>query len=365
MVHAGDFLLTNSMSFGRPYILKTDGCIHDGWLVISQPVEVFAQDYLYWMLSSAYAYSQFCGKVSGAVVKNLNSEKVADSVFPLPPLAEQKRIAAKIEELLPLVDRYEKAYNRLNELNRRFPEDMRKSLLQLAIQGKLVEQRPEEGTAEDLYREIQAQKAALIKAGKIKKEKPLPEITEEEMPFDIPESWMWVRLRSIVFNRGQETPTETFCYIDIGSIDNKRQLLNANETLVEPKDAPSRARKLVERGDILYSTVRPYLHNMCIVDREFSRKPIASTGFAALACYNGLYNKYLFYYLLAPAFDSYANDTENAKGVAYPAINDDRLYHAIVALPPLAEQKRIVAKLEELLPLCNRLIPDIIGARNV
>ena len=105
MVHPGDFLLTNSMSFGRPYILKIDGCIHDGWLVISQSAEVFDQDYLYWMLSSGYAYSQFCGKVSGAVVKNLNSDKVANSVFPLPPLAEQKRIVARLEELLPLCER--------------------------------------------------------------------------------------------------------------------------------------------------------------------------------------------------------------------------------------------------------------------
>ena len=92
MVHVGDFLLTNSMSFGRPYILKVDGCIHDGWLVISQINKIFDQDYLYWMLSSNYAYMQFCGKASGAVVKNLNSDKVANSVFPLPPLAEQKRI---------------------------------------------------------------------------------------------------------------------------------------------------------------------------------------------------------------------------------------------------------------------------------
>ena len=105
MVHAGDFLLTNSMSFGRPYILKTDGCIHDGWLVISQGTEVFDQDYLYWTLSSGFAYSQFCGKVSGAVVKNLNSDKVANAVFPLPPLAEQKRIVARLEELLPLCER--------------------------------------------------------------------------------------------------------------------------------------------------------------------------------------------------------------------------------------------------------------------
>lgn len=105
MVHFGDFLLTNSMSFGRPYILKVDGCIHDGWLVISQSTEIFDQDYLYWLLSSNYAYMQFCGKVSGAVVKKLNSDKVANSVFLLPPLAEQKRIVAKLEEILPLCER--------------------------------------------------------------------------------------------------------------------------------------------------------------------------------------------------------------------------------------------------------------------
>ena len=104
-VHVGDFLLTNSMSFGRPYILKVDGCIHDGWLVISQGKKIFDQEYLYWVLSSGYAYAQFCAKVSGAVVKNLNSDKVANSVFPLPPLAEQKRIVAKLEELLPLCER--------------------------------------------------------------------------------------------------------------------------------------------------------------------------------------------------------------------------------------------------------------------
>ena len=150
------------------------------------------------------------------------------------------------------------------------PQELKNSILQLAIQGKLVEQRPEEGTAAELYKQIQAEKQALIKAGKIKKEKPLPEIAEDEVPFEIPESWMWVRLRNIVFNRGQETPTEEFCYIDIGSLDNKRQRLNETETLVSPENAPSRARKLVEYGDILYSTVRPYLHNMCIIDRSFS-----------------------------------------------------------------------------------------------
>lgn len=354
-VHAGDFLLTNSMSFGRPYILKIDGCIHDGWLVISQKEKVLDEDFLYYVLSSTFAYNQFAGKVSGAVVKNLNSDKVANSFLPLPPLAEQKRIVAKIEQLLPYIDRYEKAWSRLQEFNKRFPSDMQKSLLQYAIEGKLVEQRAEEGTAEELFAQIQAEKQRLVAEGKLKKQKPLPEITEEEKPFDIPESWKWVRLGEVIYNPGQVKPTEKFCYIDIGSIDNEHQKLGTKENVIEASKAPSRARKIVQFGDIIYATVRPYLHNMAIIDREFTHKPIASTGFAVMTCCKGIFNKYLFNLLLSPYFDSYANATDNAKGVAYPAINDDKLYKAILPLPPLAEQKRIVARLEELLPLCDRL----------
>ncbi len=247
------------------------------------------------------------------------------------------------------------ALGRLAQLTAEFPMKLQKSILQMAIQGRLVEQRSEEGTGEELYHQIQTKKQKLIKEGKIKKGKSLPEIAEGEVPFEIPESWKWIRLRNIVFNRGQVTPNTTFSYIDIGSIDNKKQCLSDDENIIEASKAPSRARKIVEVGDILYSTVRPYLHNMCIIDRTFSHTPIASTGFAAMACHDGVYNKFLFYYLMSPIFDTYANDTENAKGVAYPAINDDRLYRAVIPLPPLAEQKRIVARLEELLPLCERL----------
>ena len=151
-----------------------------------------------------------------------------------------------------------------------------------------------------------------------------------------------------MFNRGQCTPQDDFCYIDIGSINNKQQCLNSEETVLSADKAPSRARKLVAIGDILYSTVRPYLHNMCIIDRSFSRIPIASTGFAVMTCHSNFYNKYLFYYLMSPDFDAYANNTDNAKGVAYPAINDDRLYRALIPIPPVSEQYRIVAKMESL-----------------
>ena len=277
-------------------------------------------------------------------------------VIPLPPLDEQHRIVAKIEELLPYVDRYAEAYEKLEQFNAKFPEDMKKSILQYAIQGKLVEQRPEEGTTKELYQQIQGEKQKLIKEGKIKKGKSLPKIDEDEIYFDIPETWEWLRLNDIVYNHGQKTPDAIFSYIDIGSIDNIHQKLNSEENLIEANNAPSRARKIVKLGDIIYSTVRPYLHNTCIIDKEFKAEPIASTGFAVLSCHKGIYNKYLFYYLLSPAFDSYTNATDNAKGVAYPAINDDKLYRAIIPIPPLEEQHRIVAKIEELLPYCDRLV---------
>ena len=103
MVHKGDFLLTNSMSFGRPYILNIDGCIHDGWLVISDISNSYSVDFLYYLLSSSFAYNQFCGKVSGAVVSNLNSDKVASSIFPLPPLSEQIRIVDRLEILMNII----------------------------------------------------------------------------------------------------------------------------------------------------------------------------------------------------------------------------------------------------------------------
>ena len=134
---------------------------------------------------------------SGQAFYNLSRTKLMELLIPLPPIIEQRRIVAKIEELLPLVERYGEAWTKLEEFNKKFPDDMKKSILQQAIQGKLVEQRPEEGTGEDLYQQVQAEKKELIEAGKLKKEKPLPEITEDEIPFEIPESWKWVRFGDV------------------------------------------------------------------------------------------------------------------------------------------------------------------------
>lgn len=342
---------------GKSFLVKnvTEKAIYAGYLIRTRYSEKLEPQYLKFFMESTLYWLQLREGTIATAQPNCNGKVLANMILPLPPLAEQKRIVAKIEQLLPYIDRYEKAWSRLQEFNKRFPSDMQKSLLQYAIEGKLVKQRAEEGTAEELFAQIQAEKQRLVAEGKLKKQKPLPEITEEEKPFDIPESWKWVRLGEVIYNPGQVKPTEKFCYIDIGSIDNEHQKLGTKENVIEASKAPSRARKIVQFGDIIYATVRPYLHNMAIIDREFTHKPIASTGFAVMTCCKGIFNKYLFNLLLSPYFDSYANATDNAKGVAYPAINDDKLYKAILPLPPLAEQKRIVARLEELLPLCDRL----------
>ena len=206
-VHKGDFLLTNSMSFGRPYILNIDGCIHDGWLVFSDTSDVYFKDFLYYVLSSSFANKQFAGKVSGAVVKNLNSDKVADSLFPLPPLAEQERIVAEIEKFEPLIVEYDKLEQQATKLDGEIYDKLKKSILQYAIQGKLVPQDSNDEPAAVLFERIRAEKKAqlgkkyvesYIYKGddncyyeKVGKNEP---VLLENLPFDIPDSWCFCRL---------------------------------------------------------------------------------------------------------------------------------------------------------------------------
>ena len=150
MVHKGDFLLTNSMSFGRPYILNIDGCIHDGWLVISPIPKTYDPEFLYYLLSSGFAYSQFTEAASGGVVSNLNSDKVGNSLFPLPPQSEQKRIVSELEKLFKAIRLIDN--NKL--LFRHNIEQIRSKILELAISGKLVHQNTSDEPAIELLKRI-------------------------------------------------------------------------------------------------------------------------------------------------------------------------------------------------------------------
>lgn len=356
-VIAKDMLLNiTGGSIGRCAIVPNDfdvGNVNQHVLII-RCVNEQCRSYIHLVICSPLIQAAINEKAVGDKA-GFSANKAKNLLIPLPPLAEQHRIVARVDELMAKIDELEKVENELNALHKAFPGDMKAALLQAAMQGKLTEQLPEDGNAEDLLKSIEAEKGKLIAEKKIKKQKALEPIADDEIPFEIPDNWKWNRLRNLVYNRGQKTPVKEFSYIDIGSIDNIHQRLNDNETIIPAAEAPSRARKIVGLGDILYSTVRPYLHNACIIDKNFRAEPIASTGFAVLTCYKGVNSKYLLYYMLSPAFDQYANATDNAKGVAYPAINDEKLYKAVVPLPPLAEQQRIVEKLDKLLPLCVSL----------
>ena len=297
----------------------------------------------------------------GAAIPHLNKSLFKSLIIGLPALAEQKRIVAEIEKFEPLIAEYDKLEQQATKLDGEIYDKLKKSILQYAIQGKLVPQDSNDEPTAVLLERIRAEKKAqlgkkyvesYIYKGddncyyeKVGKNEP---VLLENLPFDIPDSWCWARLGDIVGNHGQKVPNKPFSYIDIGSINNKQQKLNDSESIIMPEKAPSRARKIVCYGDILYATVRPYLHNIAIVDKKFSNEPIASTGFAVLSCKNGMVNSYLFCYLLSPTFDLYANSNENAKGVAYPAINDEKLYNALIAIPPYKEQVRICEQVKNI-----------------
>ena len=318
--------------------------------------DVLDAKYLLYFISSTFNKEQCKPNIhkSGQAFYNLKKTGFVEQPICVPPLAEQKRIVAKIEELLPLVDRYEAAWTRLEDFNRRFPEDMKKSILQQAIQGKLVEQRPEEGTAQELYQQIQAEKQRLIKEGKIRKEKPLPEITEDEKPFEIPESWMWVRFSEVVDVRDGTHDTPKYVSEGIPLVTSKN-LVNGKidfdtAKLISKEDATAiNMRSEVNTGDILFAMIGT-IGNPVLVekDREFCIKNMAL--FKPIG--NRLFDMKYFLLFLQKEQEQMK---KSASGGVQAFVSLKFLRNYLLPLPPLTEQKRIVARLEELLPLCERL----------
>ena len=229
---------------------------------------------------------------------------------------------------------------------------LKNKLIEAAIQGKLTEQLPEDGTAEELYQQIQREKLALEKAGKIKKSKPLPPISDEEKPFDIPENWKWVRIGNIGSWSAGSTPARNNpAYYKDGSIPwLKTGDLDDNYISEVPEYITELAMKetsvrLNPVGSVLMAMYGATIGKLGILETPMT------TNQACCACipYTGMYNKYLFYYLLGRRKEF----IEKGKGGAQPNISKEIIVNSAIPLPPLAEQKRIVAKLEELLPMCQ------------
>lgn len=291
----------------------------------------------------------------GTAMPGLSSQTLHQMVVFLPSLAEQKRIVAKIEELLPLVDRYAAAYEKLEQFNAKFPEDMKKSILQYAIQGKLVEQRAEEGTGEELYQQIQTEKQHLIAEKKIKKEKPLAEISEDEIPFDIPESWKWVRWGNLSFSiqYGYNAPAKQagrIKMVRISDIQNGKVIWDS-VPFCDIRDEDLSTYLLAE-NDILFARTGGTVGKSYIV-KEIPEEAIYA-GYLIRTRYSDmLCPEYLYYFMQTHLY--WIQLRNGTIATAQPNCNGQTLSKMILPLPPLAEQKRIVAKIEELLPLCERL----------
>ncbi|MCP4992947.1 MAG: restriction endonuclease subunit S, partial [Gammaproteobacteria bacterium] len=219
-------------------------------------------------------------------------------------------------------------------------QKLRELILELAVQGKLVLQDPNDEPADVLLGRIAKDEARLVKEGLIRKPKKFPAIEDDEKSIQIPESWEWIRIRGIGHDWGQKKPDRDFSYIDVSAIDNHAGKVSAPSVLT-PADAPSRARKIVAKGTVIYSTVRPYLKNIAVVEDKFDPEPIASTAFAILHPYAGIPAEYLVAFFRSPIFVRHVESVQT--GIAYPAINDKQFYGAVFPLPPLAEQHRIVA----------------------
>ena len=355
--HSGDLMVTAVGTLGKTYIVRPEDHFYykDASVICFENFGHILPEYLKYLMASELMRKQIKSNSGGTTVSTLTMVRMAEYILPFPPLAEQKRIVAKIEELLPLVDRYAVSYGNLEQLNAKFPEDMKKSILQYAIQGKLVEQRAEEGTGEELYQQIQAEKQRLIQEKKIKKEKPLVEISEDEIPFDIPESWKWVRWGNLSFSiqYGYNAPAKKsgrIRMVRISDIQGGKVIWDSIPfCVIKEEEIPT---YLLSSNVILFARTGGTVGKSYIV-KEIPEEAIYA-GYLIRTRYSDmLCPEYLYYFMQTHLYWTQLRNGTIA--TAQPNCNGQTLSKMILPLPPLAEQKRIVAKIEELLPLCDRL----------
>jgi type I restriction enzyme S subunit len=354
-------ILVDGENSGEVFELPEDGYLGSTFKVLYISPEMYV-DYV--LKFFELKRSELRENKKGAAIPHLDKELLFNYVLPVPPLEEQYRIVAKIEELLPYVDHYAASWEKLEHFNAKFPEDMRKSILQYAIQGKLVEQRPEEGTAEKLYQQIQAEKQKLIKEGKIKKEKPLPVISEIEVPFDIPESWKWVffsELCSVLTCGYASTPT--YVSEDVGmpfiSAKNvKPYCFMPDEHKFIGKDLYEKLTSTAkpEKGDILLTRVGAGIGEAAIIDVDMDFAIYVSLTLIKLVNNNLINNRYILHWLNSPLGTSTAQKNILGKGASQGNLNVKNVRDFLVPLPPYEEQVRIANKLDEVLPYCDRLV---------
>ena len=305
----------------------------------------------------------------GTTVKGIKRDELLNMLVPLPPLAEQHRIVAKVENVMAEIDELEKVENELNVLKTAFPGAMKAALLQAAMQGKLTTQRKEDGDARELLEQIAKEKAQLIKENKIKKEKPLSKITEGEIPFDVPENWIWCRLGDLISVYGglaynktnlSVSHNEMITVLRGGNILDLSYAFFDNDVKISPEFVKKEDLYL-KKNQLITPAVTSLenLGKMARIERDYNN--VVAGGFVLniIPVLNeDIFSKYLLYMLSMPVMRARYAEIATKSGQAFYNLSRYKLLDSIIPLPPLAEQQRIVVKLEKLLPLCDGLAEE-------
>lgn len=345
----GDIVInsTGTGTLGRVGIFKNEDkianmpVVPDSHITFVRLTEKVNKQFVYLAIKNSQAYLEDKG-VGSTNQRELRQETVMGLQIPLPPVQEQKQIVNKVGMIFSLLDKIDIFQaNYLADC-----EILQSKLIDAAIHGKLTQQLPEDGTAEDLYQHIQAEKKKLIAEGKIKKEKPLPEITEDEKPFEIPESWKWVRVGQVGSWESGATPLRShpeyyggdIPWLKTGDL-NDGFITEIPETITEEGYNNSSVR-LNPVDSVLMAMYGATIGKLGIL----AIPATTNQACCACICYDGVLNKYLFYFLLAWRKEFISMGA----GGAQPNISKEKIVNTCIPLPPLTEQKRIVARLEEL-----------------
>lgn len=314
----GDLLLSKVGTTGIPAMVTTD---REFSLFVSVALIKLIQcdinrEFLVFMIQSPLVQEQAKENTRGVGNKNWVLSAVSKTLMVVPPLEEQGRIKNRLNLILSYVERYSSSQDKLDLLNANIVTDLKKSILQEAIQGKLVPQIAEEGTAQELLEQIKAEKQKLVKEGILKKSalndsvvfrgddnryyekigKKYVDITEQ-IPFDLPDSWSWARGKSVFMPMESTKPSSDFVYIDVDAVNNRLNIIHKPKK-VRIENAPSRATRKLHKNDLLFSMVRPYLKNIALVD-DIYKDAIASTGFYVITPSLGYYPMFLYYLMLS------------------------------------------------------------------
>lgn len=352
----GTMIMSFKLTIGKMSILGIEAVHNEAIISIFPTVERNDEDtikaYLFKILPLVATTGDSKNAVKG---KTLNATSISNLLIPLPPLAEQERIVAKIEELMPLVEEYGKAEEQLTKLNAEFPDKLRKSILQQAVQGKLTERDPADKPASELLKRIKKEKEALMKSGKIKKEKLLPAITDKEKPFDIPNTWEWVRLAEIsemcLGKMLDKTKNKGVLYPYLRNVNVRWGAFDLTDILQMRFENDEEEKYSVKYGDLVVCEGGE--PGRCAVwsdkDSTFRiQKALHRIRFSS--CVDPFFGYRVFEYYACNGYFSKRFSGETIKHLPGAV-----LANIAFPIPPLAEQKRIVKRVEELLALCDEL----------